>query len=340
MEIMNNKYLLHSTLDINFNSLLNELWEKQKWIPHAYSKLSLEYYKQLLIDDRLSTTDVSFLITKNNLPSFAFIGAHIQEASKLNLMAYKAPCMMIWDENLSDNHVFELAWDMINDLLKSVNGHFEMRDFLQQDLLNKISTNILHLGATTKTQLFQYLDLSATEDQLWKNLRRSYKSLINSGLREMEIKFFDSENITWEQVEEFRLLHATVSGKQTRSIESWQKQFEWVRKGESFIVQGKMGNEIVSIGMFTYTKSMCTYFSSASKRDKFDKPVFHSLLWSAILRAKKIGCQWFDMNEKYFKNSPNVALKDSKLISISDFKIGFSGKLKPVLDFSLDFNCI
>jgi len=45
----------------------------------------------------------------------------------------------------------------------------------------------------------------------------------------------------------------------------------------------------------------------------------HAIIWKAILRAKELGCKFFEMGEQVFSG-------DEKLIGISKFKCGFGGQ--------------
>ena len=42
----------------------------------------------------------------------------------------------------------------------------------------------------------------------------------------MTIKVHDSSNIKWETIEKFRKLHIKEAKRETRSINTWRKQFD------------------------------------------------------------------------------------------------------------------
>ena len=52
------------------------------------------------------------------------------------------------------------------------------------------------------------------------------------------------------------VLHINVAGKETRSINTWDKQFEMINKGEAFLVLGEYDNELVTGGLFLYSNSV------------------------------------------------------------------------------------
>jgi lipid II:glycine glycyltransferase (peptidoglycan interpeptide bridge formation enzyme) len=89
---------------------------------------------------------------------------------------------------------------------------------------------------------------------------------------------------------------------------------------------------MVSAGLFSFNGTNWDYQGSASKRELFDKPLFHSLMWSAILHAKILGCKWFEFGDLSFLHHPSDQLPTKKELGISNFKSGFGGNIKLFLD--------
>ena len=75
---------------------------------------------------------------------------------------------------------------------------------------------------------------------------------------------------------------------------------------------------------------------SASRRDLFEKPMFHSLMWTAIQQAEKLDCCWFEFGEQLFLNHPSEKPPTKKELGISKFKSGFGGEIRMFLDLKLD----
>ena len=133
----------------------------------------------------------------------------------------------------------------------------------------------------------------------------------------------------------FRQLHIREAGRETRSKESWKKQLEMVKAEEAFVVMGFLEEQLVTAGFFSHSKTNCYYASSASRRDLFDKPLFHSLMWMGILHAKKKGCLWFEVGEQIYPNYPKEPPHSNKALGISKFKAGFGGRTRMSLDLKL-----
>jgi len=119
--------------------------------------------------------------------------------------------------------------------------------------------------------------------------------------------------------------------RETRSIESWCRQFEAIQAEEAFLVLGEFEGEMVTAGYFPYSETNCLYGSSASRRDLFDKPLFHAIMWTAILHAKEIGCRWFEVGEQLYSKQFEEKSPSKKELGISDFKAGFGGETKMYL---------
>jgi len=220
--------------------------------------------------------------------------------------------------------------------LYQVNGNIWYRDYLIGGNISFLSTYILKKGAAATPGFSKVIDLYLDKKILWRNIRKRYSSMINNGLRDMDLSIVTSEDVNWDHLLQFRELHVFVAGRETRSIESWRRQFEAVQNGEAFLVLGKLDGVMVSVGYFNYSNTNCIYGSSASRRDLFHKPLFHAIMWTAILHAKKIGCRWFEIGEQYFKNHSIDRCPTKKELGISDFKAGFGGDTKIYLDIKLN----
>ena len=103
----------------------------------------------------------------------------------------------------------------------------------------------------------------------------------------LDIHVYTKDNINLDIVESFRKLHFEEAGCETRSRASWLLQLEAVIKDEAFIVTAKSDGKLVSAGYFIINKVHSFYGSSASKFREIEKPLFHALMWKAILYCKE-----------------------------------------------------
>ncbi|SVE22901.1 uncharacterized protein METZ01_LOCUS475755, partial [marine metagenome] len=212
------------------------------------------------------------------------------------------------------------------------------RDFSINNELSTLSRYLLLKGAFAYPGFSIIIDLALDVPVLKSGIRKSYTSLINWGLRELEPRIFSAEELTWEHMDRFRQLHIREAGKETRSETTWRRQFEMVQAGEAFVVLGYNKGEFVSAGLFFHSLTNCYYGVSASRRDLFEKPMFHALMWTAILHARTLGCRWFEVGEQYYPNHPSDHPSSTKKMGISEFKAGFGGETRIFLDLKTGRN--
>ena len=173
-----------------------------------------------------------------------------------------------------------------------------------------------------------YIDLNESEDQIKKNIRKSFKSLINWGLRNLSIRVFDNTNISKSDFEAFRLFHLKIVGDATRSILSWDMQYKSVMNSEGFLVMTYLNDLLVS-GIYILTNENQAYYGvSVNDRDlmKNNKPIGHATLFTSIIESKKRGKNIFilgDYNDTDDKNK-----------NISNYKSGFTNRVRSVNSFT------
>jgi len=170
----------------------------------------------------------------------------------------------------------------------------------------------------------QVIDLSGSEEELRARVRKSYKSLINWGEKNLSLTLRDQNSARVEDMEAFRLLHIEVAGLETRTPQTWKIQMKMIQENEAFLVLGYWDNALVTAAIFIHSPRYCYYGASASKRELFEKPLTHAVIWKAILHAKEIGCRWFEVGEQLFPAQTNSELSPKEQ-KISAFKKGFGG---------------
>lgn len=178
------------------------------------------------------------------------------------------------------------------------------------------------------------IDLQHTIEDIRLGFRKSYKPLVNKALKEWRVEVCEDDI---EKVfEEFRRLHLEQSGKQTRSVETWNIQKEQIKNNEAFLVTVRDDMELIGAGLFNYSRDIGLYSVGAYKRELFDKPIGHAVQMIAIKKLKDIGCKTYLLGQKA-TNLENTT-SSSKELSISHFKDGFAGYLyaQPHLEINLN----
>ena len=193
-----------------------------------------------------------------------------------------------------------------------------------QPVLSPIGRCLLDAGARATPRFTQVIDLSLPEVLLRLQVRKSYKSLINWGEKNIHLTLRDHASVTNDDMEEFRRLHIEAAGRETRSHRTWELQLDMVRQKEAFLLLGRLDGALVTAAFFVHSPQYCYYGVSAAKRELFEKPLAHVVMWRAILHAKAIGCRWFEVGDQLFpaQTAPPPTPKD---LGISTFKKGFGG---------------
>ena len=165
------------------------------------------------------------------------------------------------------------------------------------------------------------VDLSMEYDAIKKNIRKSFRSLINLGERLWNITVYDS--IGDKEFEEFRKLHYKVAGRITRSIETWELQKVAINKGEAFLIVLRDENEVViGAGLFHISRDEGVYAVGAYDRELFDKPISHIVQMRAIQHMKDLGIKWYIIGTRFYQSDKREITQ--KEYNISYFKEGFA----------------
>ena len=320
----------------NFWEIFQKMQPSDAWHCAELSKDGVNFNKQLAKDGSYKIEDQSFIFMRDNDPLIAFIGSMVEKNGNKDLLCPQIPCYVLDNKSNFTKNATKSIIKHFDQILDKINGKVILRDYQVDSEISLLSKHMLSLGATSQLVFRSVIDLSISSETLKSNVRKSYGSLINYGLKELDPKIIDSKTIEWKMFEEFKALHLREAGRETRSNESWIRQYEAVKNDNAFLVLGYSNAELVSAGFFQTWRSNCYYGSSASRRDLFEKPIFHGLMWTAITHAKAIGCRWLDTGDQVYPNQPFTKKPSDKELGISNFKSGFGGKVRCCIDFSID----
>jgi hypothetical protein len=328
---MNDKLTIIDSLDSEvFQKNIEILWKLQDFQSPNHLPMVTKYNFERL-KERGDVSDSSFLILMGDKPVVGFLGLIVKESNILDV-----PSITLINKKLFNQKHEKAFLKKFDSKISEICGDIWYRDFVFNGSISFLSNYLLKLDAIPNFLFSHVLDLDKDESVLKRAIRKSYKSLINWGLRELKPQIYSSSNITWEKMLEFRKLHIHEAGRETRSEASWRYQLEMIQEKEAFATFGYFDGELVSSGLFMYSNNNCFYAVSASRGDKFNKPLFHAVMWTAILYAKEIGCKWFEVGEQLYPNHPAETPPTKKELGISHFKEGFGGEIRMFLDLKLE----
>jgi len=180
------------------------------------------------------------------------------------------------------------------------------------------------------------LDLNDESDILWKNLRKSYKSLINKIEKDndYEVIYFDKNNLNYGVHEKYRELHAKAAGRVTRAKETFDKQFELMKNGFATLIGLKYKGKFIGLNYFFHFQKTVVYASGADDPEFTAKkiPIYHVILWNATKHFKEKCYEYIQYSQPCGYNKINGFddYLDEKQINISHFKRGMGTKMVPL----------
>jgi hypothetical protein len=312
----------------------SRLWDRQLYRPPVYTELAYAFYRQRPSDEGATLVDHSFLVVDGNNPVAGMQAATVLNEGRLSLQAYEIPLFVMEDPDVVDRRNYRRNFlRHFDTILPGGMGSILYRDPLADGQLSFLTSFLLQNGATCAPIFLRLLDLTVPEEELWRKIRKSYRSLVSWGKRTLDMEIVDNSSAIHSAIECFRVLHKEASGRETRSQASWQRQADMVQAGEAFLVLARLKGRLVSAGFFIHTRSSCLYGSSASIRELFDKPLSHATVWTAILHARVLGCRSFEMGEQLY---PGQGTPSGKELGISLFKGGFGGATHIALNILLN----
>tara|TARA_Y100000588_G_scaffold372149_1_gene444354 strand:- start:784 stop:1776 length:993 start_codon:yes stop_codon:yes gene_type:complete len=309
-----------------FTKLWTQLFIASNYQYPFYQSWNIEYYKTVFRDSGFE--DCSFVIAEKDK---ALVGIRMalgtSPEGNRELSFFRLPMLCVEDQNIDQNQL-RTAYKLLKAEFEKKLETESVTVVIYQDFLNKgelsvIGRYLLDKGALVVPYFTQVIDLTIPEADLHRSIRKSYKSLVNWGKKNLKLKILDSEAIALEDLENFRKLHFHSAGRQTRSFDTWHLQYKMVCHKEAFVILGELEGELVTAAFFPCSPRSCYYGVSASRRELFDKPLSHAVIWSAMLYAKQQGCRFFELGEQLY---PGHGHPTQKEVNISTFKHGFGGE--------------
>lgn len=176
-------------------------------------------------------------------------------------------------------------------------------------------------------------DLTRDDADYHRQLRKSYKALINSAAKTWSVSLDASGDAA--AFAEFQALHVAVAGRQTRPDDTWQRQFDAIAAGAAFAVYLRDGDgRLVGASLYNASRDEIYYAVGAYDRQLFDQPVAHLSLYQAIGYARETGRRCFVLGDRPFPGDP--APPNDKEAKIAFFKEGFASALQLLPSLEID----
>ena len=307
MAIKNNFFCLNKLNKEELNKFYSSSFVKNTLIDPLHSKLSQEFYLSYF---QSRWIDVSAAVVfEDNI--IGYILAYINDGQ---ISYFNLPINSRINEKLCD--VIETHKALFNFFLDNITSLSASKILVDNIFFNYSS---LEPSVNDRELQIAYIDLICPLDEIKRNIRKSYKSLINWGEKNFRFVIIDKENPDKELFNEFMLFHHHVSGRITRSEDTWAIQYKMIENSEAFALIAVYKDRIIGASLIVYTSYEAYYGVGVYDRELMQSgiPVSHSMLFKAISIAKNLNIQRFILGDISHSNS----IKEQK---IAQFKSGFT----------------
>lgn len=168
------------------------------------------------------------------------------------------------------------------------------------------------------------LGLGASEEELFKNMRKTTRYLVRQTLKNPDISVEKSNNL--ESVKIYQELNKEVARRQRFtpfSLDYIQNEFEVFSKDDqALLLFGKYRGEVVAAALVIFWSGIGFYHQAASSSKQTKLSIPYLLLWEAIKEAKSRRCSFYD----FWGYVDPKAEPKHPWAGPTLFKMGFGGK--------------
>jgi hypothetical protein len=247
---------------------------------------------------------------------------------------HEYPCISWVNYEEVTNSQIDIFLNEFEKIFSFCKENFKFRDYLIKETVSPITTLLIKKNFKPKNGSKFIIDLNLNESELFNSISSRTKTYINKYSKEIFFETIDHNNVIEENIEEFRKFHFLIAGKITRPKSSWDEQYHLVKENNAFIIKAYIEGKTASMCFFTLSNGNCIYESAVNNRELFRKikGLGHSVLWKAILTAKKKKASTFFLGEEF-----DSELYTDKEKNIIDFKKKFLTSKKSFVDFDFKF---
>ncbi|MDC0336050.1 hypothetical protein OAN24_04035 [Pseudodesulfovibrio sp.] len=184
-----------------------------------------------------------------------------------------------------------------------------------------------YMDASTCTSI---IDLTRSKEELWAGLRKSYKALINNVSKSHTFVIVDADSPSRQLHDSYVELHRKAAGRQTRSMRTFDLQYEMLKQDKAMIVGLERDGVPIAMSYFEHHNFGAYYGSAGDDPDaKGNDPLHHAVLWKAITRYKEKGFKHFEVGRQPL-TSQLFEAPSKKELAIAFFKRGMGGATVPL----------
>ncbi len=322
-----------------------------KYVPLQYKPSFIEYQTEYFSDVYDRYADISMVLYRGGKPVGIWPLCIYQKGEECFLGSLGGDIVEPYFTNLPKAKAQRAVIQKILDTLCDICGESEIR------INSMIKTQITVIegasqwqrkwmelgGRCIKTSWWAYADLTLSREELQSCTRRTNEYSIAKGESDYDIEIYDSDKGNLDAVfEKFHAMHRDISGRETRSQSTWDKQKESIKDnsdgtGWDFIVsiRDKGTRENAGFALFSATPQTGLYSVAVYDRERFSRPVGHIVQAAAMDYMRSKGIRWYEIGERTY---PNDEGSNQKLINIGKYKEGFATHIFPKIVIELNLN--
>ena len=274
-----------------------------------FNRQSLDYYREY---GDGTWVDNTVIIYTGDVPLICI--PSIDSFDKLGFAGAATQIFSICDSVLS-----ERCKNLVTNWLKSE------KNSLIKDAYLRLDEQFLKLCFSQRYQdkntYIAAVDLTEPTSEIYKKFSKGHRHAIKKADKFFETKIMDSNRTNLKLFHDFKNLHHTASGRQTRSDKSWMLQYEMIQQDKAFLVTSHDNeNNLVSGCYIMIGADEAFYGVAASAKSLMTQkiPCNHLAIYRAIEFSKLKNIKKFILGELW------VDSDDRKLKSIAGFKKGFA----------------
>ncbi|MEI7605899.1 MAG: GNAT family N-acetyltransferase [Rhodospirillaceae bacterium] len=269
--------------------------------------------------------DASFLV-QNQGTTVGFVYAPIErrgDALSVSIGGGYIPAPVF------DDHVAEIAAFTRLDKIAREMGVEKV--LLHASLADQWGYNhLITHGYVDTSVLDSVIDLKLHKDDLWRKLRRRYRSMINkiSEKNGYSIIIVDAKSPDHSLHETYRHLHEKCSGRVTRAKDTFDIQYQMLTEGNASIFVLKKGDDVYGSIYFLHHGVDVDYMSMADDPEfsALKLPISHVLIWAAACHFQASGFHRLRLSSPagFSLCEGFGAYSDLKALGIAHFKHGMA----------------
>ena len=281
----------------------------------AYGEFARLYYPTVFGD---ALTESSFVVADAGGPVL-LVQCSLQDGV---LSHYGFPIRFTYRPGLDGGHIRKISSAAFRHIEEMAANEAHISGGPADGFLSPVDRGCLDRGGQPRLRMRAEADLSLDEDALRRDVRDSYRSLINWGRKNLRLVHVNADNPDRGLLDDLGEFHAATAGRVVHGEATWRVLFDHIAQGGGEMCMGYTEDgTLVSGAMVIDEADVALYFLAVYDRERFDKPMGHWPLFDSMLRAKTRGRRYFDLGEFVARGAAG-----SKEYNIGFFKKGFTAR--------------